>query len=379
MREGINVDLLSHALRFHPLRPGLLTRRADRLILAHRIAEGQAGHCDQPAHLIPFLEEQAMKVLIGPNRHGLETCLPDAEKTYPDVEFAHCANRENLGQEIADAHIYLGWLNREHFLAAKRLKWIQSPSTGVDRFLAIPELAAGDVLLTSATGSHGPQMAEHTMAMILALTRGIRGCVLRQQEHRWGLRELGPQMIELTGSTLGIIGFGTSGRAIAKRAQAFDMRIVAVDLFPTDRPDHVAWLRGTDSLDQLLRESDYVVVTVPFTRGNEGSLGADQLALMKPTARLIVISRGGIVDEDALARALREGRLAGAALDVTATEPLPPDSELWDIENLLISPHLAGGSQLAGQRILEIFIDNLGRFVHGEFPLRNQVDKQRGF
>jgi phosphoglycerate dehydrogenase-like enzyme len=249
----------------------------------------------------------------------------------------------------------------------------------VDRFLAIPELAAGDVLLTSATGSHGPQMGEHTMAMILALTRGIRGCVLRQQEHRWGLRELGPQMIELTGSTLGIIGFGTSGRAIAKRAQAFDMRIVAVDLFPTNRPDHVAWLRGTDSLDQLLRESDYVVVTVPFTRGNEGSLGADQLALMKPTARLIVISRGGIVDEAALARALREGRLAGAALDVTATEPLPPDSELWDIENLLISPHLAGGSQLAGQRILEIFIDNLGRFVHGEFPLRNQVDKQRGF
>jgi phosphoglycerate dehydrogenase-like enzyme len=356
-----------------------LTRRADRLILAHRIAEGQAGHCDQPAHLIPFLEEQAMKVLIGPNLHGLETCLPDVEKTYPDVEFAHCASWEDLERDIADADVFLGWLRREHFLAANRLKWIQSPSTGVDRFLAIPELAAGDVLLTSATGSHGPQMGEHTMAMILALTRGIRGCVLRQQEHRWGLRELAPQMIELTGSTLGIIGFGTSGRAIAKRAQAFDMRIVAVDLFPTDRPDHVAWLGGTDNLDQLLRESDYVVVTVPFTRGNEGSLGADQLALMKPTARLIVISRGGIVDEAALARALREGRLAGAALDVTATEPLPPDSELWDIENLLISPHLAGGSQLAGQRILEIFIDNLGRFVHGEFPLRNQVDKQRGF
>jgi len=347
VREGINVDLLSHALRFQPLRPGLLTCRADRLMLAHRIAEGQAGHCDQPAHLIPFLEEQAMKVLIGPNRHGLETCLPDVEKTYSDVEFAHCASWEDLERNIADADVFLGWLRREHFLAAKRLKWIQSPSTGVDRFLA--------------------------------LTRGIRGCVLRQQEHRWGLRELGPQMIELTGSTLGIIGFGTSGRAIAKRAQAFDMRIVAVDLFPTNRPDHVAWLRGTDSLDQLLRESDCVVVTVPFTRGNEGSLGADQLALMKPTARLIVISRGGIVDEAALARALREGRLAGAALDVTATEPLPPDSELWDIENLLISPHLAGGSQLAGQRILEIFIDNLGRFVHGEFPLRNQVDKQRGF
>jgi len=321
-----------------------------------------------------------MKILIGPNPHNLERCLPDMQGTYPEIEFAHCANWEDLQHDIADADIFLGWLRRrQEFLGARALKWIQSPSTGVDSFLRIPELVEGDVLLTSARGTHGPCLGEHALAMILALTRGIRESVLRQKEHQWAMRDLRPRIVELTGSTLGIIGFGNSGRAIAKRARAFDMRIVAVDLFPGQKPDYVAWLKGSDHLEDLLRESDYVVVTVPYTHRNQGALGTDQLALMKPGARLIVISRGGVVDEAALAEALREGRLSGAALDVTQTEPLPPESELWDVDNLLISPHLGGGTQFEGERILDIFADNLGRFLRGEFPLRNQVDKERGF
>jgi len=320
-----------------------------------------------------------MRVLIGPNWRGFEDCLPDLAKTYPQIEFAHCANQEDLQRDIADADIYLGFLKREQFLAARALKWIQSPATGVDGFLTIPELAEGDVTLTSARGVHGPPLGEHAMAMILALTRGIRGSILLQREHRWAVEELRRHMVELTGSTLGIIGFGASGRATAKRAQAFDMRIVAVDLYPEERPEYLTWLRGPDGLEDLLRESDYVVVTVPYTPYNRGMLGADRLALIKPGARLIVISRGGIVDEAALAQALREGRLAGAALDVSETEPLPPESELWDTDNLLITPHLAGGTQFERERILDIFHENLGRFLRGEFPLRNQVDKERGF
>lgn len=320
-----------------------------------------------------------MKVLVGPNHFGLESCIPEAERGYPEIEFVHCAKREDLIREIADADVYLGWLNRDVYLAAKKLRWIQSPSSGINYYLAIPELVESDVLLTSARGTHAACLAEHVFAMIFAFTRHIKDLVLHQQKHHYAMRELRPHMKELTGSTMGILGFGAVGRAVAQRAQAFGMRILAVDVFPADKPNHVAELLGLDGLDRLLRESDYLVVTVPYTAQTDHMLGAEQLALMKPEALLVGISRGGIIDEAALVEALREKRLAGAALDVFEKEPLPEDSELWDVENLLITPHIAGGSQFECQYILEIFRENLDRFVRGELPLRNQIDKQRGF
>ena len=320
-----------------------------------------------------------MKALVGPNFFGLEKVLPDLARMYPQLELAHCQDRNKLASEIADADIYLGWLNRDVFLAAKALKWIQSPSSGINYYLAIPELVESDVLLTSARGTHGACLADHTFAMILAFTRHIRDYVVHQQAHHWSIRELRREMLELTGSTIGIVGFGTSGRAIAKRAQAFDMRILAVDLFPAEKPDYVSRLSGLDSLGDLLRESDFVVVTVPYTDKTRQMIGPDQVALMKPGAFLIGISRGGIINEEAMADALRNGRLGGAALDVFAQEPLPEDSELWDLENLLITPHVGGGTQFEAEHILEIFTENVGRFLQGELPLRNQVDKERGF
>lgn len=320
-----------------------------------------------------------MKVLVGPNPMGLESWLPDAAPAYPDIEFAHCAKREDLAHDIADADVYVGWLDRELYLAAKKLRWIQSPSSGINYYLTIPELVEGDVLLTSARGTHAACLAEHTFAMILAFTRRIADSVVRQQEHSYVMRELRGQMKELTGSTMGILGFGAVGRAIAQRAVAFGLRILAVDLFPKDKPDHVSELLGLDGLNRLLAESDYLVVTVPHTRQTDHMLGAEQLALMKPDALLVGISRGGIIDEAALVQALREKRLAGAALDVFEKEPLPKDSELWDVDNLLITPHVAGGTQFERQYVLDILRENLVRFLRGELPLRNQIDKQRGF
>ncbi|MBN1580401.1 MAG: D-2-hydroxyacid dehydrogenase, partial [Anaerolineae bacterium] len=181
------------------------------------------------------------------------------------------------------------------------------------------------------------------------------------------------------GSTMGIVGFGAVGRALAARAQAFEMRIIALDLYPTNKPDTVSELWGLDRLEDLLRESDYVVVTVPYTPQTQGMLGAEQLALMKPGAMLVGISRGGIIDQAALAQMLRDGRLAAAALDVFKPEPLPADSELWDLDNLLMTPHIAGGTQFEGRYILDIFRENLKRFLDGDLPLRNQVNKQLGF
>lgn len=320
-----------------------------------------------------------MKVLVGPSPTGLERALPELQREYPQVEFVYCPDRAVLMEAIAEADVYLGWLDRAHFLAAKKLKWIQSPSTGVNHYLAIPELVESNVLLTSARGTHSNCLAESVLAMILAFTRGIRDSVLRQQQHVWALREIRPKLVELTGSTLGIVGLGASGRALARRAHAFDMRIIAVDLYPVDKPGYVAELWGLDRLNDLLRESDYVVVTVPYTPQTHGMIGVEQLALMKPSAMLVGISRGGIIDQKALAQALRERRLAAAALDVFEPEPLPADSELWDLENLLITPHVAGGTQFEAQYLLRIFRENLERFLCGDLPLHNQVDKRQGF
>ena len=320
-----------------------------------------------------------MKVLIGPNAYGLERCIKELSPIYPDVEFEFCKVPAELKEAIADADIYMGWMNRDIYLAAKKLKWVQSPSSGINYYIAIPELVAGDVLLTSARGTHGACLAEHTLAMIFAFTRHIRDYVQHQKTHTWSARELRGKMLELTGMTIGIIGFGAVGRAIAKRADAFDMNIMAVDMFPQNPPDYVASLAGLDGLDALLSQSDYVVVTVPYTEQTDKMIGAAEIAEMKPSAMLIGISRGGIIDEAALVSALREGRLAAAALDVFDKEPLPAESELWDMDNLLITPHVAGGSQYECDYILDIFGENLGRFVRGELPLRNQIDKQRGF
>ncbi len=320
-----------------------------------------------------------MKVVIGANPMGLESAIPNLRQTYPDIQFAHCASREETGHDIQDADIYMGWLSRDDFLGAKNLKWIQSPSSGINYYIAISELVDSDVLLTSARGTHAGCLAESTFGMILAFTRGIRDSILHQQKHAWAIREIRPKLVELKGSTLGLIGFGAFGRAMAQRAPAFDMRTIAVDVFPNNKPDHVDELWGIERLGDLLGQSDYVVVTVPFTPDTENMIGATELALMKPTAMLLSMSRGGIVDQNALAQALIDKRLAAAAIDVCKPEPLHVDSPLWDLENLLITPHIAGGTQYEGQYVLEIFHENLDRYLRQDFPLRNQIDKRQGF
>jgi phosphoglycerate dehydrogenase-like enzyme len=310
---------------------------------------------------------------------GLEDSIPYFREEYPDIEFVHCEERENVKGEIEDATVYVGWLNREVFLAAEELEWVQSPSSGINYYLAIPEFVESDVLLTSARGTHGACLAESVFAMIFAFTRQIKDFVLDQQERQW--REYGSRgaMCELTGSTMGIIGFGTVGRAVAKRAQAFDMSIMAVDMFPEEKPDYVQALWGTDRLDDLLKASDYVVVTVPYTKETEGMIGAEEIDNMRDGAMLVGISRGKIIDEEALVEALEEERLSAAALDVFAEEPLPEDSPLWDVDNLLITPHAAGGTQYEGERVIEILKENMRRFAEGDLPLRNQIDKEQGF
>jgi phosphoglycerate dehydrogenase-like enzyme len=319
-----------------------------------------------------------MKLLIGPTP-GLAEALPDLQREFPQVSFESFMTVSDMAAAIVDADAYVGMLTRGLFLAAKKLKWVQSPSTGVDFYTVIPELVASDVRLTSARGVHTSCVAESAMAMILAITRGVTRSVKSQQKHQWAFFEIRSELVELTGSTFGIIGLGAIGHAIAKRAHAFDARVVAVDLVPLVKPDYVAELWGMDHLDRLLRTSDYVVVTVPKTPQTLGMIGAEQIALMKPSAMLVGVSRGGIIDESALVPALKEKRIAWAALDVVDPEPPPENSELWDLDNLLLCPHIAGSTQYADQHLLAIFRENLDRFVNGRFPLLNEVDKRAGY
>ena len=321
-----------------------------------------------------------MKVLVTRTQINMEAAVPDLEREFPGVEFVYCADRSKAPELIGDADVYFGGMNRDIFLAAKNLKWIQSSSTGINPYLAIPELIESDVLLTGARGTHSVCLAESILAMILSQTRGIIDCMRLRAEHKWSGRGIRSVLQELTDSTMGIIGFGSVGRALAKRAQAFDVRILAVDAYGGDKPEYVADLCGLDGLDDLLRQSDYVVVTVPYTPLTHSMISTEQFALMKPSAMLVLISRGGIVDQKALAEALREGQIAKAAIDVAVPEPLPSDHELWDLDNLLITYHVAGGTQYEDKYLIDIFRENLRRFLNGDLPLRNQVEKTgKGF
>src|SRR5690606_651308 len=186
-RHRTNTQLIQPIYTYHPHLPG-------------------AGAC-------PCEGAGCMKVLIGANFMGLEAGIPALQQEFPDVEFVYCPERDQIGSMIGDADVYMGWLSREAFLAAKKLKWIQSPSSGVNYYLDIPELVASDVLLTSAAGTHGAAVAESAMAMSLAFTRGVRSAIIDQPSKAWNNRSIRPTMMELTGTVMGIVGAGSIGRA----------------------------------------------------------------------------------------------------------------------------------------------------------------------
>ena len=303
--------------------------------------------------------------------------LAEVRKTFPQVEFTAASDQDKILREIPDAEVVYGGITREAFLAAKKLKWIQNTGAGVEKLARISEIAGSDVIVTNTRGAHAATIAEHTFGLLISLTRNLRQTFQAQRDHNWGVQFDNP-MVGLTGLTLGMVGLGNIGRAIAKRGYAFDMNVIAIDAHEVPKPDFVTELRLSDGLDDLLQRSDVVAVTTPHTPNTAGLLGEQQLRLMKPSSYLLVVSRGGIVDEDALARMLNEGKLAGAGLDVTATEPLPEDSPLWDTPNLLITPHCSGRSAFTSASALAIFHENLRRYLADE-PLTNLVDLKLGY
>jgi len=271
-----------------------------------------------------------------------------------------------------------GWFPVDLLPQASNLRWYQQWSAGADWLLRHPEAAQADFVLTNTSGIHAIQISEHVFAFLLAFARELPQAMAAQRERRWIPSDHHEGLFELAGKTMLLVGVGAIGERTARIANAFNMRVLGVRRDPTVGAPGVEAMVGPDQLLDLLPQADVVVVTVPLTDETRDMIAEPELRAMKETAIIVNVGRGGTIDEDALNRALREGWIAGAGLDVFETEPLPDDSPLWERDDVLITSHYAGITPHYHQRALQIFLDNLERYTAGE-PLRNVVDKNLGY
>jgi phosphoglycerate dehydrogenase-like enzyme len=294
-------------------------------------------------------------------------------------------SQEVLGA-LRGAEIYMGYgFPPELFEAAHegdemRLRWVHSGAAGVGSALH-DGLRRSEIVLTNSAGVHAVPIAETILALVLYFARGLDLAVAGQREHIWQkapFESPDTPVREIGDATVGIVGFGGIGKALSRRSTALGMRVLALKRRPAEAPPGVELLFGESGLKRLLSESDYVALTLPETDETRDMIGADALARMQSTAVLLNVGRGRVVDEKALVRALLAGKLRGAGLDVFAREPLPADSPLWSLPNVLVLPHISATSRRFWRRQTDLIVENLRRYWRGE-PLRNTVDKRAGY
>lgn len=259
---------------------------------------------------------------------------------------------------------------------ATRLQWVQLSSAGIDRLSGSPVLRS-NLTITTSSGVHAAPVSEYVIGMMIALAKRLPEAMQARAEMNW--RPYAPN--ELEGRTVGIVGAGHIGSRIAHVAKALGMRVIGmrvpVGWRGSGRPNFDELIPSRE-LHRLLGESDYVVLSVPLTEETRGLIGGPELGAMKPTAVIVNSSRGPVIDEEALIDALKEERIAGAALDVFSEEPLPPESEFWRLDNVIITPHIGGGSPRVLERVIDLFCDNLSHYLVGE-PMFNVYVSERGF
>jgi D-3-phosphoglycerate dehydrogenase len=295
----------------------------------------------------------------------------------PNAELVD-AGQERIAQEILEADIFCGhakvhpvpW---DEVVRRGRLQWIQSSAAGMDHCLA-PSVVESEIVVSSASGVLADQVAEHTLALATGLLRSLPLFFRAQQKKEFIRRPT----CDLHRATIGIVGFGGNGRRLAEVLRVFKGRILATDMFPSDKPEYVESLWPADRLHDLLAKSDIVILAAPLTSTTRGMIDAAALAAMKRGSILINVARGPLVVESAMVEALRSGHLAGAGLDVTEIEPLPPSSPLWDMPQVIITPHVGGQSATRIDDMTNFFCENLRRWLAGE-PLLNLIDKRLGF
>ena len=286
------------------------------------------------------------------------------------------AAKKQLDALLAVTEIIYGFRLPENVIArAPKLKWFQTMSAGVDRFLD-DKFRRSSVIMTSVSGIHTVPIGELVLELMLMLAKQASLAFQQKQQQQW--KPFLPMV--LRSKTVGIVGLGHIGREVARLAKAFGMRVVATrrSARQSQRARYVDRLFAPDQLLQLLSESDFVVLTLPLTKETHKIIGEAELRSMKPTAYLINVARGQVVDEEALARVLEEHRIAGAGLDVFTREPLPAGSRLWKLPNVIISPHIAGYMENYSEQATAVFCENLRRYLGGK-RLINVVGKERGY
>ena len=287
---------------------------------------------------------------------------------------------EKIGAFLPEAEVILAnpYRDRTHvteILNAPRLRWIQQRSAGANWLMDYPQAVESDLIVTNASGLHAIPISEHILALMLCLARDIHRSVREQAARRWNRVH---RLTELDGQTMGLIGLGAVGEKTAQKARGLNMRVLGVRRHPGRPTPWVERVYGPENLMEMLPLVDWLVITAPLTPETQGMIGEKELRAMKKSAHVINISRGPLIQEQTLIRALREGWIAGAGLDVFEEEPLPASSPLWDMENVIITAHYAGATPNYHERALAIFLDNLRRYKAGE-PLRNVVDKTLGY
>jgi phosphoglycerate dehydrogenase-like enzyme len=315
-------------------------------------------------------------VQITVGREVEDARLEDMRQQFPDVTFTSVVQDPD---SIREADGFIGRIpDAVYANAGERLRWVHGPGAGIETIIAIPGLVDSDIVVTNTRGAHAPFVAEHAFALLLALNRNLLGFAYDQRDRVYRSYGRDVTMHSLYGKRMLILGMGNIGRAIARRALAFEMSVVGLDVMAPEQSTGDLQVLPMDHLDIELESADVVMVAVPYTPETDNLLDARRIGMMKPDAMVIGISRGKIIDEVALAERLRAGTLAGAGLDVFSQEPLPDDHFLWDTPNLVMTPHCAPKSPLTRDREFEITYENIRRFAADE-PLINVCDKARGF
>lgn len=294
----------------------------------------------------------------------------------PNAAITIASNKNVETDAMENAEIILGWMSEEQIKKAKNLKWLQLPSAGADRHTNKSLYCNNDIRLTSSSGVFSVAMAEHILGLMISFNRHLHFYARFQAEKRWNPMKAGRN---IAGSTVGIIGLGDIGSEVAKRVHALGAVVVAVKRSPCVTPTYVdEMFFGEEGIDNLIKKCDYIILALPNTNNTNGVISEERLKNMKPGCFIVNVGRGSAIDQQALIKALHEGWIAGAGLDVTTPEPLPSDNPLWGMPNVLITPHASGYSAYNMEKILSVFKENLKRYVEAK-PLINLIDFDAGY
>ena len=339
-----------------------------RILVAIHMEESQLSE-------IAALDPRLMVNLVAHEFSALTGRAPLGLRAPDEADLLDRTTAEaRLAPLLKEAEIlYTAWVLPDLLQRSPKLRWVHLFSHGIDHIRG--DILEKDVIVTTGQGAHAAVLAEHVMTLVLMLAKQAPRFIRQQEERQWKRFYI----TELSRSTLGLVGFGSIGKQVAQHAKSFGMRVIATRRTSAKEPPlEIDELVPRNRLEYLLKESDFVVLALPLTSATRNLIGEQELRMMKPSAFLINISRGGLVDESALIRALQEKRLAGAGLDTFQVEPLSPESPLWHMDGVIITPHIGGLSPYLVENANRLFMENLRRYLAGE-SLLNVFDRARGY